>query len=72
MKIFHIHIRVNPPFWLQQVSIFRQKRVRNNSPLVLLLLEMRIWEKEEDRGQLPLFEEIWKMLHRICSDTAEI
>lgn len=72
MKIFNIRIGINPAFWLQQVSIFRKKRIRHDSPLVLLLFEMRIRKKEENRRQLSLFEEIGQVLHCVCSDAAEI
>ena len=72
MKIFNISICINPSFWLQQISVFRQKRIGHDSPLVLFLFEMRIGKEEENRRQLTLFEEIWQVLHSVRSDAAEI
>ncbi|KAH3679751.1 hypothetical protein WICPIJ_008545 [Wickerhamomyces pijperi] len=56
----------------QNIGVLGQQRVGDDSGLVFSLLEMWVWETEEDLLQLRFLKEVWKELHGVASDDVDV
>mmetsp|Transcript_5850 Transcript_5850/g.11014 ORF Transcript_5850/g.11014 Transcript_5850/m.11014 type:complete len:283 (+) Transcript_5850:444-1292(+) len=66
VKLLHVRDEVQAAArWLEGVSVFRQKRVRDNAAPVVLHLEVRVGEAEEELAELPALEVVGEVAHRI-------
>jgi hypothetical protein len=72
MQILHIRDGVHDPAGAQHVRVLGVERVGHDAGFVLTLLEMRVWEAEEDFGELRFGEEVGQEFHRVGTQAGYI
>ena len=53
-------------------NLLKQDISPDDAAAVIVLLEVRIREEEEDLGELPLIEEVGKVLHRVVPQHGDV
>lgn len=72
MILLNIGNGVQQPSGPQHVRVLRIQRLGDDARFVLARLEVRVWEADEDLGELVFGEEVGEEFHGVCAEGGDV
>lgn len=72
MILLHISNRIQQPAGPQHIRILGIQSLGDNPRLVLARFEVRVWEADEDLGELVSGEEVGEEFHRVAAYCGDV
>ena len=72
MILLHVRDGVHKTTRPQHIGIFRIESLGDNTGLVLAHFKVRVWEADEDFGELVLGEEVGEEFHGVAADCGDV